>query len=95
VVLDAESAKKKFEVVRGGFERLDYVVFYGTQLPEWVPGDQFQLIHQDEANRLFVFQSKKLSKSVVEPASRMSAQMRPRTDCHCRKLSSRQLLIIV
>jgi Dolichyl-phosphate-mannose-protein mannosyltransferase len=59
VVPDAESAKEKFEVVRAGFERLDYVVFYGTELPKWVPSNEFQLIHQDHAHRFFVFRSKK------------------------------------
>jgi len=68
VVPDAESAKQKFEVVRRGFERLDYVVFYGTQLPEWVPSNEFQLIHQDDVHLFFVFQSKKMPRSVVEPA---------------------------
>ena len=63
VVADAESAKDKFKVVRLGFERLDYVVFYGTELPQWVPGNEFELIHQDDAHRFFVFHSKKMSKS--------------------------------
>jgi hypothetical protein len=76
VVPDAESAKQKFEIVRRGFERLDYLVFYGTELPKWVSSNEFQLIHQDDAHRFFVFHSKKMSGSVVEPASRTNAQMR-------------------
>jgi len=60
VVPDAKSAKDKFEVARPGFERLDYVVFYGTQLPKWVPINEFELIHQDDAHHFFVFHSKKM-----------------------------------
>jgi len=70
VVPNAESAKEKFEVVRRGFERLDYMVFYGTELPQWVPSNDFQLIHQDDANRFFVFQSKKERPSVVDRDNR-------------------------
>jgi len=77
VVPDAEAAKEKFEVVRAGFERLDYVIFYGTQFPEWMPSNKFQLIHQDDVHRFFVFHSKKISGSAFEPASRMSAQLSP------------------
>jgi hypothetical protein len=63
VVPNAESAKEKFELVRRGFTRLDYLVFYGTELPKWVASNDFQLIHQDDANRFFVFQSKKDGRS--------------------------------
>jgi hypothetical protein len=70
VVPDAESAEQKFEVVRRGFQRLDYVVFYGTELPKWMP-NEFHLIDQDNAHHFFVFQ-KGMARSVANQNGRRS-----------------------
>jgi hypothetical protein len=75
VVPDGESAKHKFEVVRSGFERLDYVIFYGTQLPKWVPSNEFQLKHQDDVHHFFVFQ-KRMSRPVANRDRRDDDQTR-------------------
>lgn len=57
-VPDAASAAETFETARHGFVRLDYLVFYGTEQPNWVPTDKFSLKIRDEANHFFVFQAK-------------------------------------
>lgn len=59
-VPDAASAAGTFDTARQGFVRLDYLVFYGTEQPKWVPADKFSLKVRDEANHFFVFQARHL-----------------------------------
>jgi 4-amino-4-deoxy-L-arabinose transferase-like glycosyltransferase len=60
-VRDAASAHTPFKEIRAGFDRLDYVVFYGTEEPEWMSGQDFQLKIRDEEHHFFVFQSMRKS----------------------------------
>lgn len=56
IVPDAAAARAPFEKMSPGFSRLDYLVFYGTDRPDWPPSEKFRLAIQDEPHRLFVFQ---------------------------------------
>jgi hypothetical protein len=54
-VHDAEQARSYFEKFSPDFPGLQYVVLYGTEMPDWVPASEFHLEHSDEADRLFIF----------------------------------------
>jgi len=56
VVQDAAAAKAPFEEISPSFSRLDYLVFYGTGRPDWLPSARFRLAIQDDPHGLLVFQ---------------------------------------
>jgi hypothetical protein len=54
-VVNAEHARRYFGEMFGAFPKLDYLVFYGMERPNWIPeGFSANLI--DEQHQLFVFQ---------------------------------------
>jgi len=66
-VPDVASAREIFEVARKGFQRLDYIVFYGTEFPKWMPNEDFLIVKQDNIHRLFVFKSKDRIRATAAP----------------------------
>ncbi len=54
-VENAMDARDLYEEALPGFQRLDYVVFYGTERPDWLPNKHFRLAIDDEASRLYAF----------------------------------------
>lgn len=54
-VRDQAEAHAFFEQLRPAYKELEYVVLYGTQLPDWVPSPEFKLEVRDPADRLWVF----------------------------------------
>lgn len=56
IVEDNAQARPLFNSALPGFSRLDYVVFYGTDCPNWLPTDQFSLTSRDDRHRLYVFE---------------------------------------
>lgn len=57
---EIDKAKPIFEKFFPAFEQLDYVVFYGTARPDWMPTNRFRLSIEDTQNRLFVYQNSSL-----------------------------------
>jgi len=55
-VQDAAGARGYFEKLASAFPRLEYVVFYGTDCPDWLPSNAFRPAIQDGSNRLYIFQ---------------------------------------
>jgi len=54
-VKDAQQSRSLFEKYSSGFTNLEYLVFYGTDYPNWVPTNQFHPDYQDQQNRIFAF----------------------------------------
>jgi hypothetical protein len=54
-VTNTDQARPLFQKFSPCFPSLDYVIFFGMALPDWVPGSQFHLESSDEASRLFIF----------------------------------------
>ena len=55
IVKNDEEARPQFEQLAPAFPRLEYVVFYGTEQPKWLP-ESFHLRIQDDNQRFYVFQ---------------------------------------
>jgi hypothetical protein len=56
-VKDAEQSRKLFETYSSGFTNLEYLVFYGTDYPTWVPTNQFRPDVHDPQHRLYAFRN--------------------------------------
>jgi 4-amino-4-deoxy-L-arabinose transferase-like glycosyltransferase len=54
-VKDTDAARSQFEQYVSGFTRLDYVLFYGTEKPQWLPQVKFHIAFQDDTERFYVF----------------------------------------
>jgi hypothetical protein len=55
IVKNDEEARPQFEQLAPAFQRLEYVIFYGTKQPEWLP-EPFHLSIQDSNQQFYVFQ---------------------------------------
>lgn len=54
-VPSARQSFKLYEEYAPGFTNLEYLVFYGTEYPTWVPTNQFSPDFQDPEHRVFAF----------------------------------------
>ena len=55
-VVDATDARPTFDELEPAFHKLEYVLFYGTQFPDWMPEGRFHLAVRDDTDRLYIFQ---------------------------------------
>jgi len=54
-VKDSQQSFRLFEKYAVGFTNLEYLVFYGTDYPDWVSTNQFRPDFHDQENRIFAF----------------------------------------
>ena len=55
-VTDMTMARQWFEKLGPAFPKLEYILFYGTRYPDWVPEQQFRLTVRDDQDQFYVFQ---------------------------------------
>jgi 4-amino-4-deoxy-L-arabinose transferase-like glycosyltransferase len=67
-VSDAADAEADFEQMTPAFQRLRYVLFYGTEVPDWPAKKGFQLTIRDEVHRFYLFEK-------ISPGLRFSQTM--------------------
>ncbi len=56
-VEDDLDARRYFDELAPAFSKLDYVVFYGTPFPTWIPQKEYREFLHDDEHRLYVFRS--------------------------------------
>ena len=53
---DAARARAYFEDLEPKFPKLEYLIFYGTERPAWVPLQKYRLANDEPDRKLFIFQ---------------------------------------
>ena len=56
MVPDESRARTYFEDFEPKFPKLEYLIFFGTERPAWVPLQKFRLANDEPDRRLFIFQ---------------------------------------
>ena len=55
IVDNAAAAQSVFHELAPALHKLDFVIFYGTDRPEWLPSERFQLLFQEDNHHLYAF----------------------------------------